>query len=39
MRYEDIFSYLKKATLAEIRLDLLNLTDEQVKDFLPLMVT
>ena len=31
MRYEDIFSYLKKATLAEIRLDLLNLTDEQVE--------
>lgn len=30
MRYEDIFTYLKKATLAEIRLDLLNLSDEEV---------
>lgn len=31
MRYEDIFPYLKVAALAEIRLDLLNLTDEQIR--------
>jgi len=31
MRYVDIFPYLKGAALAEIRLDLLNLSDEQVQ--------